>query len=127
MFRILIVDDIQSYRESVKEIVGGRFLDVIIEEAENGREAIEKADSFQPNLIFMDIRLPDESGLELTKKIKGKYPTVAMLTSHDQPEYREAALRYGASHFLTKGIVTRQEIQDLVESSLLCAPLNGVG
>ncbi len=129
MFRILIVDDIQAYRESVKEIVGDKFLDVIVEEAENGRDALEKVDSFQPNLIFMDIRLPDESGLELTKKIKAKYPNirVAMLTSHDQPEYREVALRYGASHFLTKGIVTRQEIQDLVESSLLYSPLNEVG
>ena len=121
MFRILIVEDNQSYRESLKDIlVDGKFPSVIVEEAENAREAIEKADSFGPNLIFMDIRLPDGSGLELTKTIKAKHPnvSVAILTSYDGAEYREAALRYGANHFLTKGVVTRQEIQDLVKSSL---------
>ncbi len=119
MFRILIVEDNRSYRESLKELLDGQYSDIVVEEAENGREAMERADSFRPNLIFMDIGLPDESGLELTKKIKAKYPnvSVAVLTSHDQPEYREAAIRYGASHFLTKGVVTRKEIQDLVKSS----------
>ena len=64
--------------------------------------------------------MPLGSGLELTKKIKAIRPqvSVAMLTSHDGPEYREAAIRYGASHFLTKGLVTREEIQNLVISSL---------
>jgi two-component system response regulator YesN len=81
---------------------------------------MEKADSCCPDFIFMDIGLPDESGLELTKKIKSKYPNVcvAMLTSHDGLEYREAAIRNGASHYLTKGNVSREEIQNLVKSSL---------
>jgi two-component system response regulator YesN len=121
MFRILIVEDSRSYRESLKDILSeDKFSNVIVEEAENAREAIEKADSFGPNLIFMDIRLPDGSGIELTKNIKAKYPnvSVAMLTNYDGPEYREAALRNGASHFFSKGVVTRQEIQDLVKSSL---------
>ena len=120
MFRILIVEDSRSYRESLKEILEGKANSIIVEEAENGKEAMEKTDSFQPDLIFMDIRLPDESGLELTRRIKAKHPNicVAMLTSYDLPEYRDAAIHYGASHFFTKGVVTRKEIQDLVESSL---------
>jgi len=120
MFKILIVEDNRFYRQSLKEICDGKFLDLHIEEAENGKEAMEKVDSFLPGLVFMDIGLPDESGLRLTKKIKAKYPdiSVVMLTSHDQPEYREAAIRFGASHFLSKGAVTGQEIQDVIESSL---------
>jgi YesN/AraC family two-component response regulator len=121
MFRILVVEDNQAYRESLKNILDeGHFAGVIVEEAENGKEAMEKVDSFLPNLVFMDIRLPDESGLQLTEKIKAKYPNVdvVMLSSYDLPEYREAAIRYGASHYLTKGNVTRKEIQNLVSSSL---------
>ncbi len=120
MFRILIVEDSRPYRESLKDILDdGKFPGVVVEEAENCRDAMEKGDSFCPDLIFMDIGLPDGSGLELTKRIKTARPqvSVAMLTSHDGPEYREAAIRYGASHFLTKGVVTREEIQNLVKSS----------
>lgn len=120
MFRILIVEDSRSYRESLKEILNGQYPNILVEEAENAREAMEKSDSFEPNLIFMDIGLPDGSGLELTKIIKAKHPnvSVAILTSYDAPEYHEAAIRYGANHFLTKGVVTREEIQDLVKSFL---------
>jgi YesN/AraC family two-component response regulator len=121
MFKILIVEDNRTYRELLKVIIDeGKFPGVIVEEAENGKEAMEKADSFRPNLIFMDIGLPDESGLQLTNKIKTKYPNVnvAILTSHDELKYREAAIRYGASHYLTKVDVTREEIQNLVKSSL---------
>jgi two-component system response regulator YesN len=121
MFRILIVEDSRPYRESLRDILDeGKFPGVIVEEAENCKDAMERGASFCPDLIFMDIGLPDGSGLELTKKIKAMRPqvSVAMLTSHDGPEYREAAIRYGASHFLTKGVVTREEIQNLVRSSL---------
>jgi DNA-binding NarL/FixJ family response regulator len=56
--------------------------------------------------------------LQLKKKIRAKYPnvTVAILTNHDGPEYREAASRSGANYFFTKESVTREEIEDLVKS-----------
>ncbi len=126
-FRILIVENNRICLESLNDILDENFAGIVIEEAENAREAMEKGDSFRPNLIFMDIGLPDGSGLELTKKIKTKYPdvSVAMLTSYDGPEYREAAFRFGASHFLTKGAVTRREIQDIVKFSLANNMLEG--
>ncbi len=121
MFKILIVEDNRIYRESLRDILDDeKFSSVIVEEAGDCREAMEKVDSFSPDFIFMDIKLPDGSGLELTKRIKIKCPQVrvAVLTSLGGPEYREAAARYGASHFLTKADATREEIQDLVNSAL---------
>ncbi len=120
--KILIVEDSPTYRESLKDILGeNKFPDVIVEEAENCEEAMGKADSFRPNLVLMDVGLPDGSGLELTKKVRERYSdvNVVMLTSHDGPEYREAAFRFGASHFLSKERVTREEIVSLVKSFCL--------
>ena len=73
-----------------------------------------------PDLIFMDIKLPGESGLDLTTKIKAKYPhvIVIVLTSYDTPEYREAAVKAKADHFLAKGSSSREGILTLVKSIL---------
>jgi len=77
-------------------------MDII--EAADGVEAFQKIDSHPPNLILMDVTLPGEDGLELTRKIKADYPgvTIIILTSHDSPEYREAAIRSKANYFLSK-------------------------
>jgi len=78
---------------------------------------MEKVESFVPQLIFMDIKLPGQSGLEVTRRIKALHPDiqVVMLTSYDFPEYREAARSSGAYGFLSKGSSTAEEIQDLVK------------
>jgi DNA-binding NarL/FixJ family response regulator len=90
---------------------------MIVEEASDGKEAMQKTGSFQPDLILMDIRLPDESGLELTKKIKNTNSQVRILvlTGHHYPEYQEAAAQYGADGFLVKG-GSSKEILAMVES-----------
>jgi DNA-binding NarL/FixJ family response regulator len=89
-------------------------------EAEDGEEAMQKINGQPPDLIFMDIKLPGENGLELTAKIKAKYPdmVVIILTSYDTPEYREAADRAKANYFLSKGTSSKQTILSLVESIL---------
>jgi len=71
-----------------------------------------------PDLIFMDIKLPGENGLDLSARIKAKYPNVIViiLTSYDTPEYREAAVKAKADHFLAKGSSSREGILTLVES-----------
>ena len=120
MFRILLVEDDQHFRKILKQELNGWFPSIVVEEASDGKEAMEKTESFSPRIIFMDIRLPDESGLQLTKRIKEKYPTIniVMLTSHDLPEYRQAAMQCGASHFFVKGTSNGIEIKSLVESLL---------
>lgn len=120
MFKILIVDDSHIYRQILNDTLHYKFPNVDISVASNGGEALKKIDASPPDLILMDIRLPDESGLELTRKIKTQYPatTIIILTSYDLPEYREAATQYKADHFLTKGSTSKDRIYKLVESIL---------
>jgi YesN/AraC family two-component response regulator len=89
-----------------------------IAEAVAGEEALRKIDNLLPNLIFMDIKLPGENGLELTRKIKATHPEtpIIILTSYDVLEYRQAAYESGADSFLVKGTFTLGELITMVES-----------
>jgi CheY-like chemotaxis protein len=104
MKRILIVEDNAFFLQFLKETLHSRFPSIDILEAANGGEALQKIKTLPPDAIFMDLRLPGENGLELTKKIKAQYPdiVVVILTNYDLPEYREAAYQCGANHFLPK-------------------------
>ena len=86
-------------------------------EEPDGSELFSKLDTFHANIVFMDIRLPGENGLELTKMIKMKYPDIigVLLTSYDLPEYRQAALQSKADYFITKDSPT-QNFLALVET-----------
>ncbi len=120
MFKLLVVEDNAAFRQTLRNLLSSRFPFIALEEAEDGKEALQKIEGFLPDLIFMDIKLPGENGLELTKKIKRSYPEtiVIILTGYDLPEYRKAASRNGASYFLSKGLSTADEISTLVESIL---------
>ncbi len=115
-FSVLILEDNYIFRRALREILLSLFPCAAIEESADGRDAMEKVRKSRPTLIFMDIKLPGENGLEITRKIKAQYPDiiVAVLTSYDLPEYREAAIRYGADHFMIKGSSTFEEISSLV-------------
>ena len=93
---------------------------MLIEEAADSKEALQRIEDQVPDIIFMDIKLPGESGLKLTQKIKTTYPKIKIiiLTSYNLPEYRDAAHQYGATHFLAKSSSTSNEIIELVESIL---------
>jgi DNA-binding NarL/FixJ family response regulator len=120
MFKTLIVEDNDTFRQSLKATLGTEFPLMVIDEAAEGNEAMEKVRTFRPDLIFMDIKLPGETGLDLTKKIKAADANILIiiLTSYDLPEYREAAQQYGADYFISKGSSTREEILELVRSIL---------
>jgi DNA-binding NarL/FixJ family response regulator len=104
MGRILIIEDNAFFLQFLKETLHSRFPSMDIFEAANGDEAMQKIKTLPPKAIFMDLRLPGENGLELTKKIKAQHPNiiVVILTNYDLPEYREAAYQCGADHFLPK-------------------------
>lgn len=117
-FNVLIVEDNLTFRHALAEILQSQFPDMAIAEAGNGVEAFEKIHDFNPDLVFMDVRLPGENGLEVTRKIKIQRPdiVVMILTSYDLPEYRDVALQYGANHFIVKGSSTFEEISSLIKS-----------
>jgi DNA-binding NarL/FixJ family response regulator len=117
-FRILIVDDNDFFRQTLKETLQASFPTIAIDEAADGGKALQKVDAFPPDLIFMDIQLPGENGLKLTKKIKATHPniTILILTTYDLPEYREAAPQYRADRFLDKTSLNQMGLEELVES-----------
>ncbi len=115
--RVLIVEDSSLFRELFKKTLHDRFPSVEIYEAIDGREVLLQVETLRPDLIFMDIRLPGENGLELAQKIKGRYPStiVVILTGYDLPEYREASWQY-ADYFFAKDSSNMENIFALVES-----------
>ena len=117
MFKTLLVEDNSAFRELYKSTLRDHFPSMEIAEAVDGVEAMNAIAASLPDLIFMDIKLPGENGLQLTKKIKKDHPEiiVAVLTSYDFPEYREAAVKNGADYFLVKGLETSEEVLTLVE------------
>jgi DNA-binding NarL/FixJ family response regulator len=118
MLRVLLVEDIQVHREIIKAELCGRFLSLVIEETSTGEEALKKINVFLPQLIFMDIGLPDANGLQLTQKIRADLPNIkiAILTVYDLPEYRQAAIQYGADCFFVKDSLKWDEVTAFVKS-----------
>ncbi len=119
-FRILIVEDSEIYRNLLRNALQKVFLEIAIDEAVYGREVMQKVDAFLPDLIFMDIQLPDENGLELTKRIKATHPNIGIfiLTGYDTQEFREATSQCGAEGFLAKTSFGLEELEDLLRSYL---------
>ncbi len=118
MLRTLIIEDNVNFRNTFMDALGKRFPSMVLDVAVNGAEAMEKVKSFHPDVIFMDIRLPDKSGLELTTEIKNKYPQpfIIILTQYDLPEYREAARIGLADAFLTKNALNLTTVDELIKS-----------
>jgi len=116
-FKVMLVEDDEGFRSSLAGLLTSKFPSIVLGEASDAAEAMEKVESFLPQLIFMDIKLPGQSGMEVTRRIKALHPDihVVMLSSYDFPEYREVARACGACGFLSKGSSTAEEIQGLVE------------
>ncbi len=111
-FNILLVEDNVLFRYLVKEKLEDRFPSVRISEVMDGEEALKNIEAFPPDLIFMDIKLPGENGIEITKRIKRQHPMipVIILTAYDLPEYRDASLQY-ADYFLSKDAWTEKVVK----------------
>ena len=103
--RVLIVDDQTLVRAGFKMILESEPDIEIVGEAEDGLQAIEAVRELRPDVVLMDIRMPNLDGLEATRRIldtTGTAPRVLMLTTFDLDEYVYEALRAGASGFMLK-------------------------
>ena len=102
--RTLLVDDNPEFLEAAKRFITSEEQLKIIGTALSGQEAIEKVKELNPDLVLMDLAMPDMNGLEATRQIKrqSSAPHVVILTLHDTPEYREASEAVGADGFVPK-------------------------
>jgi len=116
----LIVEDNPSFRVSLKEILAARFPQMAVNEVGSSEEALERMESLRPDLMFVDIRLPGQNGLELTRQVRkdDTEVVIVILTNHDLPEFREAAYQYGVNYFFSKSTSTMEEIVTAVEAVL---------
>ena len=104
MIRVLIADDQELVRTGFRVIVDAEPDLEVIGEAEDGARALDIARSRRPDVVLMDIRMPNMDGIETTRRISraGPTPRVLILTTFDLDEYVYEALRAGASGFLLK-------------------------
>jgi DNA-binding NarL/FixJ family response regulator len=102
--RVLVADDQSMVRAGFRMLLAGQEDIDVVAEASNGLEAIEKAARFDPDVVLMDIRMPELDGLEATRRILAADDTtrILVLTTFDLDEYVYEALRAGASGFVLK-------------------------
>ena len=120
MFKILIVDPNDPFRQSLKKVLVKRFPLVDIQEASDGSDGLAMVQGFSPNLIFLEIHLPSESGLDLARQLKIDHPEIiiVILTSYDLPEYKAAAAKSGIEHLVPKDDWTGEDMIALVHTIL---------
>src|SRR5918995_6956508 len=102
--RLAIVDDHELTRESLQNMLLDEADIEVVGEAANGREALLLCSRLRPEVVLMDVRMPEMDGLRSTIEIKRKYPkiSVLMVTMHDNPDYLLEALRGGAAGYVLK-------------------------
>jgi DNA-binding NarL/FixJ family response regulator len=102
--RVLVADDQSMVRAGFRMLLAGEDDIDVVAEASNGLEAVEKAERFHPDVILMDIRMPELDGLEATRLILAtdNGARILVLTTFDLDEYVYEALRAGASGFVLK-------------------------
>lgn len=102
--QVLIVDDHPLFREGIKTIISGNSRFEVIDEAGTGREGFEKASRLKPDVVLLDISLPDETGMEVARKIRHHLPNtrIMILSMHSKIDYIVEAFQSGATGYVVK-------------------------
>jgi DNA-binding NarL/FixJ family response regulator len=130
VIRVLLVDDQALVRAGFRMILDAEPDMEVVGEAGDGREAIDQVRALRPDVVLMDIRMPELDGLEATRRILSATdgesgPRILMLTTFDLDEYVYEALRAGASGFLLKDTPPEQlvsAIKVIAEGDALLSP-----
>jgi two-component system response regulator NreC len=101
---VMLVDDHDVVRTGLRSFLNSRNDVNIVAEAKNGLEALQRASETRPDLVIMDISMPEMDGLEATRRLKALYPEclVLALTVHEDKQYFMEMLAAGASGYITK-------------------------
>ena len=108
MIKVMIADDQELIRQSLQIVLEMKEGIEVTATAKDGREVIQEVRKDKPDVILMDVRMPEMDGVQCTQIIKEQYPDVKIiiLTTFDDDEYVYNALKHGASGYLLKGIST---------------------
>ena len=106
---ILVVDDSQAWRRYVCSMLQQRLDRAVICESSDGLEAVQKSEELQPDLVLMDIGLPDLNGLEAARQIRSlaSRSRILFVTSYDWPELSREAMKIGAQGLVVKSEAAR--------------------
>ena len=102
--RLLVADDHEVIRTGLATLLAGTDIEIVAEAA-TGKEAVEKAQECNPDVVLLDIRMPDGDGLSTLEKLRAVVPDsyVVMLSTYDNPTYIARAVALGASDYVLKG------------------------
>lgn len=117
MIRVLVVDDEALVRDGLSAIAELEGDIEVVGEAADGKEAVARTRALKPDVVLMDVRMPDMDGIEATRRILAgpQPPRVIVLTTFDRNEYVYEAMKAGASGFLLKD-VRRGQLADAVRA-----------
>ena len=117
LIRVILADDHAVVREGTRQLLEREDDITVVGEASNGNTAIELVQSLQPDVVVMDVRMPDMGGVEATKTIKKLFPKVEVLvmSAYDDDEFVFALLEAGASGYLLKTAPVKELIKAIHE------------
>jgi DNA-binding NarL/FixJ family response regulator len=111
--RVVIVDDHDLAREGLRDMLADEPNIEVVGEATTGRKALLQCSRLRPDLVFMDVRMPEMDGLAATREIKQRYPriSVLILTMHENPNYLLEALKAGAAGYVLKDALPEEVVE----------------
>lgn len=113
--RVMIADDHAMVRDGLRGMLASDRMLQVVGEASTGAEAVDLAHRLKPDLILMDIRMPDMDGLAATRRIKEEIPdtSIIMVTIYDNPDYLLEAISAGAAGYLLKDVSRFELLQTI--------------
>lgn len=125
--RVLLAEDHGLVRAGIRSLLQQMPEVEVVAEAENGRDALRLIESVHPDIVLMDVAMPQMNGLEATRRVTADFPSVQVLilSMHANPEYVIQALRAGAKGYIIKGASVEElqvAIRALIRGEMFLSP-----